>query len=264
MAAPLGIGEVRALFAAAAADPDGLRRLVRTFAPDDRKGVSDAVAVARRRLERYRAENERLLALHATQAALHDQGFAVVAGVDEVGRGGLAGPLTAAAVVLPVTAVVPRLNDSKLLTPEQREQVAVVVRETALAFAVAHVEPAEIDHFGMTQANRLAMRRALDGLGVVLDHVLIDGIDGKLGLTCACTTVIDGDAKVACIAAASVVAKVTRDAIMVELDSRYPGYGFARNKGYSTPDHLVALRELGPSEVHRRSFAPCKDDPRLF
>jgi ribonuclease HII len=114
----------------------------------------------------------------------------------------------------------------------------------------------------MTQANRLAMRRALDALGRELDHVLVDGIDGHLGLPC--TTVVDGDAKVACIAAASVIAKVTRDALMVELAAKYPGYGFVQNKGYSTHEHLVALKEIGPSEIHRRSFAPCNDDPTLF
>jgi ribonuclease HII len=136
------------------------------------------------------------------------------------------------------------------------------VKESAEAWAVAHVEPAEIDHFGMTQANRLAMRRALDGLGRELDHVLVDGIDGHLGLPC--TTVIDGDAKVACIAAASVVAKVTRDALMVELHVEYGGYGLAQNKGYSTAEHLAAIREFGPSAIHRRSFTPCNDDPTLF
>jgi ribonuclease HII len=263
MARPLSIAEVRDLFFAATGPAD-LQRLVRRFRDDERSGVTDMVDVARRKLKRFRAEDKRLLGLYEMQAALEEQGVGVIAGVDEVGRGSLAGPLTAAAVILPVDAVVPRLNDSKLLTPEQREDIASIVREVALAWAVAHVEASEIDHFGMTQANRLAMRRALDGLGVALDHVLVDGIDGKLGLECACTTVVDGDAKVACIAAASVIAKVTRDRLMVDLDALYPGYGFAQNKGYSTHEHFVALRTLGPSDIHRRSFAPCNDDPTLF
>jgi ribonuclease HII len=127
---------------------------------------------------------------------------------------------------------------------------------------VAHVEPEEIDRFGMTQANRLAMRRALDGLGRALDHTLVDGIDGNLGLPC--TTVISGDSKVACIAAASVVAKVTRDALMRRLDLVHPGYDLGSNKGYSTADHLAAIRQLGPSAIHRLSFAPCSDDATLF
>ncbi|HEY3318640.1 MAG TPA: ribonuclease HII [Coriobacteriia bacterium] len=254
------IEEVRALLSSASMTH--LPRVIARFKDDERKGVADAIAAARRRLKRYRAEDRRLLALYELQAELHEQGLVVIAGVDEVGRGALAGPLTAAAVILPVDAIVPGLNDSKLLTPEKREEVAVVVRELSEAWAVAHVEAEEIDHFGMTQANRLAMRRALDALGVQLDHALVDGIDGHLGLPC--TTVVDGDAKVACIAAASVVAKVTRDAIMVELDAVYAGYGLAQNKGYSTHEHLIAVRTLGPSAIHRRSFTPCNDDPKLF
>lgn len=256
------IADVRNALADAA--PSYLPRVIARFKDDDRKGVADALETARRRLKRFRAENRRLLGLYEMQIALHDRGFAMVAGVDEVGRGALAGPLTAAAVILPADAILPGLNDSKQLVPEQRAEIAALVREAAEGWHVAHVEPAEIDHFGMTQANRLAMRRALDGLGVELEHVLVDGIDGRLGLSCDCTTVIGGDAKVACIAAASVVAKVTRDALMAELDAVYPGYGFAQNKGYSTHEHFTALRELGPSEVHRRSFAPCNDDPTLF
>jgi ribonuclease HII len=248
----------------AAASMTYLPRVIHRFKDDERKGVAEAVDTARRRLKRFRAENRRLLSLYEMQAALHERGFTVVAGVDEVGRGSLAGPLTACAVILPVDAIVPGLNDSKLLTPERREEIAAVVVEAAEAHCVAHVEAEEIDIFGMTQANRLAMRRALDGLAAALDHVLVDGIDGHLGMSCECTTVIDGDAKVACIAAASVVAKVTRDALMVALAPRYPEYGFAQNKGYSTPEHLAALRALGPSEVHRRSFAPCSDEPTLF
>lgn len=256
------IDEVRE--ALSKASPSYLPRVIARFKDDERKGVADALETARRRLKKFRAENRRLLGLYEMQAALHEQGVAVVAGVDEVGRGALAGPLTAAAVILPVDAILPGLNDSKQLLPEQRVEIAALVREAAEAWHVGHVEPAEIDHFGMTQANRLAMRRALDGLGVDLEHVLVDGIDGRLGMSCGCTTVIGGDSKVACIAAASVVAKVTRDALMAELDPLYPGYGFAQNKGYSTQDHFSALRELGPSDIHRRSFAPCNDDPTLF
>lgn len=260
MATAPGIDECRAMLAAASVEE--LPRLIRRFRSDPRKGVADALAAARRRLKRARMEDDRLLALAVMQTELHEAGFTVVAGVDEVGRGALAGPLTAAAVIISVESVVPGLNDSKLLTPERRQEVAAVVWEVAEAWCVSHVEPGEIDHFGMTQANRLAMRRALDGLGVALDHTLVDGIDGNLGLPC--TTVVDGDAKVACIAAASVIAKVTRDALMLELDASYPGYGLAQNKGYSTAEHLAAIRRLGPSEIHRRSFAPCNDDPTLF
>jgi ribonuclease HII len=254
------IEEIRASLTAAG--PSALPRLIRRFRDDPRRGAAEAVEVASRRLKKFRAENRRLLRLYEMQAELHERGLAVIAGVDEVGRGCLAGPLTAGAVILPVDAIIPGLNDSKQLTPEKRAEVAALVWEAAEVWAVAHVEPAEIDHFGMTQANRLAMRRALDALGRRLDHVLVDGIDGNLGLEC--TTVIEGDSKVACIAAASVIAKVTRDAMMAELSVVYPGYGLAQNKGYSTAEHVAALRALGPSAIHRMSFAPCSDDPTLF
>ena len=260
MPLPLSIDECRALLSAASAEE--LPRLIRRFRADTRKGVIEAIETARRRLKRLNAESTRLLGLYTMQARLHAEGLVVIAGVDEVGRGALAGPLTAGAVILPIDAVIPRLNDSKQLTPEVRVEVAAIVRDVAEAICVAHVEPEEIDLFGMTQANRLAMRRALDGLGRALDHTLVDGIDGNLGVPF--TTVIEGDSKVACIAAASVVAKVTRDALMRKLDLVHPGYDLARNKGYSTADHLAAIRRLGPSSIHRLSFAPCSDDATLF
>lgn len=260
MAERTSIAECRMLLASA--DLDDLPRLIRRYRRDPRKGVADILAAASRRLKRARTEDARLRGLADMQAALHEQGIEVVAGVDEVGRGAYAGPLTAAAVVLPVDAVIPGLDDSKKLTPEKRTLLAVEIREVATAWCVSHASPEEIDHFGMTQAVRLAMRRALDGLGVAIGHVLVDGIDGNVGYPA--TPVVDGDAKCACIAAASIIAKVTRDALMVDLDASYPGYGFAEHKGYGTAEHQRAIRALGPSAAHRLSFAPCSDDPSLF
>lgn len=254
------VDECRAMLASAVGP--GLVRLIAHMRKDPRKGVADAVEAASRRLARSRAETKRLVALTAMEQALHERGVAVVAGVDEVGRGSLAGPLTACAVVLPLDARIPGLDDSKRLPPEKRERVAAGVRESATAWCVAHAEASEIDSLGMTAATRLAMRRALDGLGLELGHVLVDGTDAHVGWPA--TAVIDGDAKVAAIAAASVVAKVTRDAIMVGLEVLHPGYGFAVNKGYGTAEHVAAIRELGPSAVHRRSFGPCADNLSLF
>lgn len=254
------LDEIRSLFSQA--DDDALRRLARRFASDERQGVKDLVARARRRLKSVRAEDARLEAMWAWQADLHEAGYVVVAGVDEVGRGALAGPLTACAVVLPADARIVGLDDSKALLPERRVALAEEIRGLALAVNVAHVEPGEIDALGMTAANRGVMRAAVSGLGLSVDHVLVDGIDDRLELPC--TAVVDGDAKVACIAAASIVAKVTRDALMRELDQRYPGWGFAQHKGYSTPEHKRAIDRLGLSAVHRRSFAPCAGMDPLF
>lgn len=257
---PPSIEELRHAFSDA--DEATLPRLVRKYAKDEREGVRDLVARARSRMKASRAEDERLERLASYQTALHEQGYVVVAGVDEVGRGALAGPLTACAVILPVTCRIRGLDDSKALLPERRVELAEQVRAEALAVSVAHVEPGDLDALGMTAANRGAMRSAIDGLGVEVEHVLVDGIDDHLGLPC--TAVVDGDAKVACIAAASIVAKVTRDALMRELDAVYPGWGFARHKGYSTAEHKAAIDRLGLSPVHRRSFSPCAGVDTLF
>ncbi len=188
-------------------------------------------------------------------------GMVVVAGVDEVGRGALAGPVTAGACVFDPDIMLPGLDDSKRLTPHARESLHVLIAETARAWAVGHADPAEIDSLGIASATVLAMRRALSALGVSVEHVLVDGRPVELGFPS--TAIIRGDSSVRAIAAASIVAKVTRDALMVELDAEYPGYGLAGNKGYGSPDHLDALVRLGPSPIHRMSFGPC-GQPSLF
>jgi ribonuclease HII len=158
--------------------------------------------------------------------------------------------------------IVAGLDDSKRLTRERRADVAARVRERAIAFCIAHAEAEEIDAVGITAAVRLAWGRAVDGLGIAVDHVLVDGNDGTLGRPA--TAVIGGDGRVAAIAAASCVAKVERDRLMEDLASVYPGYEFESNRGYGTPGHLAALARLGPSSIHRRSFAPCSDQGGLF
>jgi ribonuclease HII len=178
-----------------------------------------------------------------------------VAGVDEAGRGPLAGPVVAAAVILPRHSEFEGLQDSKVVPLEVRERLYLEITTCALAWAACAVEPEEIDRINILRATHQAMAGALARLEVAPHHALVDGLPVK-GLPCEHTAIIDGDAKCVSIAAASIIAKVTRDRLMVELDRVHPGYGFAQHKGYSTPDHYEALRRLGPSPCHRRSFRP--------
>jgi ribonuclease HII len=190
------------------------------------------------------------------EVALWCEGRSVVAGVDEAGRGPLAGPVVAAAVVFPVGAKPIRgLDDSKLLTPRQRTRIAVRIRERALAVAVGAASVHEIDRLNIRRASILAMRRALHRLGIVPTDVLVDGLPCP-ELDCPHQAIIDGDARCHSIAAASVIAKTMRDALMDRLAARYPAYAWATNKGYATPEHLDALQLHGPTRHHRWSFAP--------
>jgi ribonuclease HII len=188
-------------------------------------------------------------------------GFQSVAGVDEVGRGALCGPVVAGAVVLEIDFATDGIDDSKRLTRRQRERLAERIRSGARACAIGLAEPWEVDRHNILRATHLAMRRALDALGVRPDHVLVDGfaIDGVVAKQRA---VVKGDALSFSIAAASIVAKVSRDSIMLDWDQRCPGYGLSRNMGYGSREHLEALQRLGPSEIHRRSFTGTQ--PWLF
>ncbi len=180
----------------------------------------------------------------------------LICGVDEVGRGPLAGPVVTAAVILDPARPVVGLDDSKKLTEKRREVLFEQLRECALAWSLGRAEVEEIDRLNILQASLLAMRRAVDGLPVTPDHALIDGNRVPEGLVCPATAIVGGDGSEPAIAAASILAKVTRDREMVALDAHYPGYGLARHKGYPTRRHLEALRELGASPIHRRSFGP--------
>jgi ribonuclease HII len=182
----------------------------------------------------------------------------IVCGIDEAGRGPLAGPVCAAAVVLDPDRTIEGLNDSKQLTEKRRDALAVLIRERALAWGIGWASVEEVDTLNIRQANLVAMRRAFEALAMRPTHALVDGNDPP-PLGCKVTSIIGGDAKEACISAASILAKTARDAHMVELCARYPGYGFSRHKGYGSPAHLEALRQLGPSPVHRRSFAPVRE-----
>jgi len=254
MRAPAGerLAALRAR-AGALATAAALRRLSQRLEADGRTGARSLAASCRRRaceVEREARRFQRLLALRSRLAA---EGARIVAGVDEVGVGPLAGPVVAAAVVLPARPRLPGLDDSKRLTPLARERLAVAIREQAPAFAVAEVWVDEIDRWNIYQASLLAMRRAVDALAERPDHVLVDARRIP-GIAMPQTPLVGGDGRDASIAAASVIAKVHRDAIMRRLDGEYPGYGFARHMGYATREHIRALRRLGASPIHRRSF----------
>ena len=186
------------------------------------------------------------------QAALN-QGYSVVCGVDEAGRGPLCGPVAAAACVLPCGLVIDGINDSKKLTAKKRDILFDVIKQEAIAYSIALATVEEINEYNILEATLLAMRRAIAGLTVPADYALVDGnvfrdfpVDGR--------AVIGGDATSPSIAAASILAKVTRDRICLELDAQYPGYGIAANKGYGTRAHLQALRSLGSTPIHRKQF----------
>ena len=181
------------------------------------------------------------------------EGFETVCGVDEAGRGPLAGPVCAAAVILPKGLVIDGLNDSKKLTDKKRRELYDVIMQSAVSYGIAMATEQEIDEINILQATFLAMQRALDKLAVKPDLALIDGNRAKdFGLPVR--TIVKGDSLSASIAAASILAKVTRDRLMEQLDAQYPQYGFAVHKGYGTRRHYAALREYGPCEIHRRTF----------
>src|SRR5882757_9606101 len=200
---------------------------------------------------------KQLVCSDAPEQALRHRGFQSIAGVDEVGRGALFGPVVAAAVILPhsmETLAEAGLRDSKQLTHEHRERLDLHIRGIALAVSVAEVDAETIDRINIYQATRMAMLLAVQGLSLIPDHLLIDAM--QLDHPCAQTKLIYGDSLSLSIAAASVVAKVYRDALMRELDLVHPVYGLASHKGYGTPRHKQALAEHGPCPLHRRSFAP--------
>jgi ribonuclease HII len=219
-----------------------------------------SLAVGREKLSRFRA----------FEADGYARGFTMIAGVDEVGRGPLAGPVVAAAVVLPRDFAHAGIKDSKLLSPKQREKLAPLIRDNAECWGLGVVEVDEIDRINILQASLLAIVKALDGLARKPDYLLIDGnqaIPAKLlhesrwptSSPPYQETIVRGDQLCLSIAAASIVAKVARDEMMVEFDKRFPEYGFAAHKGYGSAAHLEALRRHGPSPIHRKSFAPVRD-----
>ncbi|HEX3968341.1 MAG TPA: ribonuclease HII [Edaphobacter sp.] len=221
--------------------------------PSPRASRSVTAATAKQQMLRQ------LICSDAPEQALRYYGFQRIAGVDEVGRGALFGPVVAAAVILPECLdelAAAGLKDSKQLVREQREELDLKIRAMALTVSVAEVDAATIDRVNIYQASRMAMLEAVLGLAMNPDHLLIDAM--RINHPCKQTKLIYGDALSLSIAAASVIAKVHRDALMRELDTVHPGYGLASHKGYATPEHRRALVEIGPCPLHRRSFAPVR------
>ena len=204
--------------------------------------------------ERQEKLKERLQVMLTHERRLWDSGRSLIAGVDEVGRGPLAGPVVAAAVILPHDFDVLGIDDSKKLSPKKREELAEVIKEKALAWSIGWVGPERIDEINILEATKEAMTQAVQGLSLQPDHVLIDGNFTVRALALPQTAIVKGDANSTSIAAASILAKVTRDRYMEEMDAVYPGYAFASNKGYGTKAHYDGLKAQGPTPIHRKSF----------
>lgn len=183
----------------------------------------------------------------------YSEGYTAICGCDEAGRGPLCGPVVAAAVILPLGLEIEGLNDSKKLTEKKREKLFDIIKEKAIAYAIAEASPAEIDDINILNASMLAMRRAVEALPIKADFALIDGNCSR-GFEIPTETVVKGDAKSYSIAAASILAKVTRDRQCEALDKEYPEYGIAKHKGYPTKDHMEAVKKYGPAPIYRRSF----------
>jgi len=209
----------------------------------------------------WRMKRSKALPSHATQEGFAWHAPGLIAGVDEAGRGPLAGPVVAAAVILDDERPIAGVDDSKRLSAKQRERLFDVIMGQALCVSIGQASAAEVDAINVLQATMLAMRRAVEGLRLAPIKVLVDG-NQLPRLPMLAEAVVGGDGRVACIAAASIVAKVTRDRQMTELDQTLPGYGFAQHKGYGTAQHMQALKRLGASAQHRRSFAPVVEADR--
>ncbi len=233
------------------------RDVERRLRGDDRRGARAILRAIDKRRKKNRAEGQRLRRMLRYEKALWGDGVEAIAGVDEVGMSPLAGPVVAAAVVLPVGYRIREVNDSKKLDRETRERLAEVLRGDAVAWAIGRAEPEEIDRINIYHAGLLAMRRAVEGLGTPAEHLLVDA--RKVDVAVPQTRIIHGDAESFSIAAASIIAKVHRDGLMADLDRVYPGYGFAKHKGYPVEQHYRALGELGATPVHRRSFRPVRE-----
>jgi ribonuclease HII len=230
---------------------------------DPRRAVARLLEQWRKRQAARQAELDRLEVLHSYEKVYFEQGLNLVAGVDEAGRGPLAGPVVIAAVILPQTSRISGINDSKKLSAKQREDLYTIIRSEALAVNYEVINPDVIDRINIYQAALSGMYQALAGLNPKPQAALIDAMPLN-NLTIPYQSLIHGDQLSASIAAASIIAKVERDRIMDELDKHFPKYGFSHHKGYATPEHLAAIERYGPCAIHRRSFAPIKTWGDLF
>lgn len=223
---------------------------------DSRSGVIQAIEKRKRDIQKRIDEDERLEGMLAYEKECYARGMELIAGVDEVGRGPLAGPVVAAAVILPKACKIPGLNDSKKIPKSKHKEIYEAVLQNAIAIGIGVKDNQVIDQVNIYEATKLAMMEAIGQLDPQPQHLLIDAM--KLDLPISQTSIIKGDANSLSIAAASIVAKVTRDQMIEEFDRKYPGYDFAQNAGYGTAKHLAGLDKLGVTPIHRRSFEPVK------
>ena len=223
---------------------------------DSRSGVIQAIAKRKRDIQKRIDEDERLEGMLTYEKECYARGMELIAGVDEVGRGPLAGPVVAAAVILPKACKIPGLNDSKKIPKSKHKEIYEAVLQNAVAIGIGVKDNQVIDQVNIYEATKLAMMEAIGQLDPQPQHLLIDAM--KLDLPIPQTSIIKGDANSLSIAAASIVAKVTRDQMMEEFDCEYPGYDFTQNAGYGTANHLAGLHKLGVTPIHRRSFEPVK------
>lgn len=245
----MGIGEIKALFKDATLEE--LKDLIQEYEPDERAGVVKIVEQGKKKIAAF--EKEVLRTYNMKEYERKYENCRYICGIDEVGRGPLAGPVVAAAVILPKDIDIYYLNDSKQLSEKKREELYDEIMEKAISVGVGFADETLIDEINILQANYVAMRSAISQLSVkpeilLNDAVIIPEVDIPQ------ESIIKGDAKSVSIAAASIVAKVTRDRFMVEIDKEYPEYGFASNKGYGSPTHIQAIKDIGPCKIHRRTF----------
>lgn len=243
------IGEIREELKAA--EDNLLPDFIEKYSQDERSGVKTLIAQAKKRIEKLEQEKARIEALKKYEKEY--AGYGYICGIDEVGRGPLAGPVVAGAVILPEDCDILYINDSKKLSAKKREMLYDEIMEKAVAVGIGMVGPARIDEINILQATYEAMRQAIGNLKVKPDLLLNDAVTVP-EVVIPQVPIIKGDAKSVSIAAASIVAKVTRDRLMEEYDKVLPGYGFASNKGYGSAEHIKALQTLGPTPIHRRSF----------
>ncbi len=224
---------------------------------DERKGVQRLIHRRQRQIAQENQLKKKFYEMNLFEKKWHEQGFNLIAGVDEVGRGPLAGPVVTAAVILPKDFYLAGIDDSKKLSEKKRNEYAVIIRKEAIAYSIAMVDAGEIDQINIYEATKKAMKAAIVSLTPKPDFLLIDAM--KLETPYPSESIIKGDAKSVSIAAASILAKVARDNLMVEVSKLYPEYGFQQNMGYGTKEHILALNKHGVTPYHRRSFAPVKD-----
>ena len=230
--------------------------LFKEFEKDSRTGVQKEIERRKKSIQAEIDENLRLEGMLSYEKELYAQGISLIAGVDEVGRGPLAGPVVAAAVILPKNCKIKGLNDSKKIPKKKHEEIFQAVKDKALAIGIGIMDNHVIDQVNIYEATKLAMKEAISKLDLQPEHLLIDAM--KLDLPITQTSIIKGDANSLSIAAASIIAKVTRDKIMANYDKEFPGYDFSQNAGYGTTKHLEGLEKHGVTPIHRKSFEPIK------